>query len=1270
MAINIAAYTRPGIYITEIDQSLRQTPVQDTIINLVPGFSRKGPINRPVQINSPQELQDTFGPIDRALENKGSFFHRTIQNILSQSPVYALNLLETDDQLDLLQWESVSLSASTVNGPELMDPYSHFFNRNEFWERDTEAFLNVAKSKSNIVDKILHLTNMSNKKITVYIFKSPITGYDITAETWYQGRDNVPTWMYHTDLISDYFVRVLVIAGDWSDVATLSVDPRWSKYFSNKGLRVGTYTNFLNDPAVTVLSTYDVSLIPFFKSSTGADLFIETVINADTDVTGLFVSYDTDSLETDNPNGLIDMIGHTLVKNNTISQIDFVSYNETITESISFTQIPLAASGNVFGPQLDYETKWVNNVIPTWSVVASTPANKVSAITLTNTPSIIFNGKAVTLVANQVVSIPDVGSARIRKDTIYVDALGQISTVQGTEVSNLTNWNNVPLRAVPAFLYPIAIVEVGTASSAGFAGVPDASAVMSLPNLVWSTSTVGDLLITQTSQVGPFTTQPEGQFECSITFNNTKSTDADVNYTKFRLNALFNSVQAHVSVGQTIIAGTIPTSPTPNAFVNTQITSVAFNTSGAENKAIKFTTVNSFAIGKLTANGLTPAFAVYYKNVAYSLGKYGLRTDPATNPVNNPSGNPTQPGDYGVVSVDSEFYKAFIDGTISTGDYWYQSSITGGTPVNALEFFVDNSGQDNIVMYTNSDILSGNLSLVVQGDKFYLYGAGANQSIFTVLAANSTTGSFTRGTQTYIYQTTFVVNEAVAVQNLYDTSVSVLDANPDDVVYLKMYTVNGNLFVDFVNSPDIATAGAQPIIPSDNNTIVVFSDRTNFKETLEVEAVLQQNSFLVNASRYGEVVVGDYVEAYIDPNTEGVAKGFARIVSKQVYASDPSLSVITTDSAVNFLDFGGDKQTTRYTIVSDYVNNYQAIVLNGFQIRPDSMPNGTEARQSSILDMLAPGTPIYKGLINRNKISFRYLIDSFGLGLTSNSKQQLVDVCGGRMNCLGLLNMPSAKSFKASTSPTFTNPDGTLNYEFIKVGGDPQSNPAFTYTFGQGIGQTNVAYFFPHVTILDNGRNLLVPPAMFVANTFMRKHNTRRSDVYPWTIAAGLTNGLVTGFGNVEVDIDPDGITSLNQMGANPIIYKINRGFNIETNNTAQAVPQTALSNIHVREVLIELENELYNMLLTYQWRFNTAEIRAEIKQRADSICARYVAQNGLYAYRNVMDDTNNTPQLIDAGIGVLDTFVEPIQGLGIIQNNITILRTGTIQSAGFNPAQ
>jgi hypothetical protein len=48
------------------------------------------------------------------------------------------------------------------------------------------------------------------------------------------------------------------------------------------------------------------------------------------------------------------------------------------------------------------------------------------------------------------------------------------------------------------------------------------------------------------------------------------------------------------------------------------------------------------------------------------------------------------------------------------------------------------------------------------------------------------------------------------------------------------------------------------------------------------------------------------------------------------------------------------------------------------------------------------------------------------------------------------------------------------------------------------------------------------------------------------------------------------------------------------------------------------------------------------------------------------MDEENNTVDIIDNQIGVLDTYVEPIKGMGIIVNNITILRTGAISAGGF----
>jgi hypothetical protein len=99
---------------------------------------------------------------------------------------------------------------------------------------------------------------------------------------------------------------------------------------------------------------------------------------------------------------------------------------------------------------------------------------------------------------------------------------------------------------------------------------------------------------------------------------------------------------------------------------------------------------------------------------------------------------------------------------------------------------------------------------------------------------------------------------------------------------------------------------------------------------------------------------------------------------------------------------------------------------------------------------------------------------------------------------------------------------------------------------------------------------------------------------------------------------------------------------------------------------LIELERELSRMLLDFQWQFNTSEIRSEIKMRADMICETFVSRNGLYNYFNKMDEENNTAEIIDNQIGVLDTYVEPIKGMGIIVNNVTILRTGAIDSGGF----
>jgi hypothetical protein len=260
--------------------------------------------------------------------------------------------------------------------------------------------------------------------------------------------------------------------------------------------------------------------------------------------------------------------------------------------------------------------------------------------------------------------------------------------------------------------------------------------------------------------------------------------------------------------------------------------------------------------------------------------------------------------------------------------------------------------------------------------------------------------------------------------------------------YLKLYIDSEDrLQVEFVDS-------VGDLLPLDeaNNTVItevtnvsggfdLFSNKLNYKQTLEIVYPVgyakSPNKVLVDASRYTEVKIGDFLEAYVDTTSlrsGEVPRKLTRVLSKRFYSADTSLIEISCDARIAVYDLGTtdspDWQTTRYTTVEDYVSTYKAITLSGFRVRQASIPDGTEDRQSEILNLVAKGTPMFNALVNKEAIDFRYVVDSFGLGLIEKSKQQLLDICGDRLDCLGFINMPSMKQFKASGSPSFTNADG------------------------------------------------------------------------------------------------------------------------------------------------------------------------------------------------------------------------------------------------------
>lgn len=1246
--INIADYRRPDVYINEIDSSVRAIPAQQTIVNLIPGFSRKGPFNRPVLIQNGADRQDVYGPIDRNLEKKGCFFHRTIDICLQSGPVYGLNLLNANDELDLLEWRSVSTRPDVVNAVDGQTaPYRSYFNRAEFWTRDTEALLKIAKDEMGTnIDKILHFTNFSDRTISTFVYKSTAKGFDVTAEVFYGSKDKVPTYLRPTDLISDYMIDLAIVGGDWSDYQTLATDPIFGKYFSTAGLRKTEVVNFLNDKNINKIQTYTVSLIPYFRDQNGRNMFVETVINADTDRTGLFCAFDIDLFEADVPQGLVDLIGNNLVGESTTS-IDYLSYKETIGGNTLYNETKLDQLGNTWGMGTSpggtnttegngdrTNLKRNYSIIGTAQVELSgnttaTPAWRVN----TSATFILNNTEIVTANTNYVDFSPLDSGVRavivgnMRVDAVYLSSTGIFTVAEGSPVaSSVTLVTASPTVPTDAFVLGyIKHENTGTYSSTYF-GVNIDNAGSYIP-LFGS----GDTTITGSNN------------SVTITFNDTAGNITPNNYAAYRRIQNFGELSSIATSNKGLV---IASGGTKHELATATV--LVINTP-ASNRAVSITVVDNVDIYTETAAG---NFTIYREDYEFIVGTDTLITTSAKKTSTT-----------GVLGKYSQLYVDYNEGAINTGDYAYEKWHTGHIGVS----FVDVDGDDYIYI---PSMATGDTNGIAAGDLLYIVGSTHNDGLFVVIERPS--GTFATGdtlptwgpnpTDKSLY---VKVNENLTV-DLLENTIDLYDANEKRT--LKMFMAGADMNLEFTDS----TFSSTPLSSVINDYgLRVFSLRTNYKQTVEIEEVLEPNKILVDAARYPEVTVGDYLEAYydiaeIDVLNNEMPKKITRILSKMQYSQDTTKSVITTDSKIAVNDFNGDLQTTRYTTISNYVNNYQAITLTGFRVRQDSMPNGTESRQSAILSVMSKGTNLFKGLVNKNKINWRYLVDAFGLGLIANSKQEFVDLCGERLNVFGILNMPSAKSFKNSTSPSFLDEDGVLSVEHISTGGDLESNPAFLYSFGQGVGQSCVGYFFPYVNVDDSGRPLSMPPAAVVLNTFMRKHLTRVSSVYPWTIAAGLTNGRISGIGNVEMDLTPEDIEFLNDMNANPIVYKMNRGFVIETNNTAQVTPRSSLSYINSREVLIELENRMRNMLIEYQWKFNTPEIRAEIKLKADEICQEFVDRNGIFAFENVMDESNNTPDLIDAQIGVLDIFIEISKSMGIIINNITILKTGDIASGGF----
>jgi hypothetical protein len=200
------------------------------------------------------------------------------------------------------------------------------------------------------------------------------------------------------------------------------------------------------------------------------------------------------------------------------------------------------------------------------------------------------------------------------------------------------------------------------------------------------------------------------------------------------------------------------------------------------------------------------------------------------------------------------------------------------------------------------------------------------------------------------------------------------------------------------------------------------------------------------------------------------------------------------------------------------------------------------------------------------------------------------------------------------------------------------------------------ATYWPWVKIINPANNvpLWVPPSVVVPGAL----SFNDAVAAPWYAPAGLNRGGLTSVIDTYQNLSQADRNTLYEARINPIANFPNDGVVIWGQKTLQARP-SALDRVNVRRLLITVKKFIASSTRYLVFEQNVVATRDRFTQIVNPYLESVRAQQGLYAFRVVMDSTNNTPDLIDQNILYGQIFLQPTRTAEFIILDFNIQPTG-----------
>ena len=207
-----------------------------------------------------------------------------------------------------------------------------------------------------------------------------------------------------------------------------------------------------------------------------------------------------------------------------------------------------------------------------------------------------------------------------------------------------------------------------------------------------------------------------------------------------------------------------------------------------------------------------------------------------------------------------------------------------------------------------------------------------------------------------------------------------------------------------------------------------------------------------------------------------------------------------------------------------------------------------------------------------------------------------------------------------------------------------------------GLDTNYAAVYYPWVKVLDTAANkpVMVPPSVIVPGAIAQSDRIAAE----WFAPAGLNRGVLGNVIEAKIRLNQGERDKLYDAKINPIATFPQTGVCIWGQKTLQE-RSTALDRINVRRLLIALKKFIASSSKYLVFEQNTDKTRTRFLNIVNPYLESVQQKQGLYAFRVQMDESNNTPDVIDRNQLVGGIYLQPTKTAEFIVLDFNVLPTG-----------